>query len=135
MKKKSIEVWLYHAESCKFLLLQVSNANHNFWQPITGGIEAGETARQAAKREIFEETSQIVTLEALKKLGEQQVKIDEELTILKTVFFVPVTTQKCQISDEHIASKWASEKQVLETLYWSNNIESFAWAKKFIAQN
>lgn len=40
----------------RVLLLHRRPERGNFWQPITGGIEDGESPAEAARREVFEET-------------------------------------------------------------------------------
>jgi len=46
---------LVHDED-RVLLLHRRPERGNFWQPITGGIEAGESPAEAARREVLEET-------------------------------------------------------------------------------
>jgi len=55
--KQSIECWLFAEDAgleAPLLLLQAAMTEEHpaFWQPITGGIEPGETAEQACRREI-----------------------------------------------------------------------------------
>ncbi len=40
----------------RYLILKTIPERGGFWQPITGGLEEGETKREALKREIKEET-------------------------------------------------------------------------------
>jgi len=56
MMRQSIEAWIYHPEDQEILLLKVENESVSFWQPITGGIESGESPEEACLREIKEET-------------------------------------------------------------------------------
>ncbi len=52
----SIECWIIGPEQ-QVLLLQVparAGKHKAFWQPVTGGIEDGESPSQAALREIAE---------------------------------------------------------------------------------
>ena len=45
-------------DGTRVLLLHRRPERGNFWQPITGSIEVGETAQQTAQRELAEETGQ-----------------------------------------------------------------------------
>lgn len=54
--KYSIEAWIYNPIAKEILLLKVKTEQLSFWQPITGGIENGESSEIACIREIFEET-------------------------------------------------------------------------------
>ena len=56
MMRQSIEAWIYHPEDGEILLLKVEAEKVSFWQPITGGIESGESPEEACLREIKEET-------------------------------------------------------------------------------
>ena len=47
MMRQSIEAWIYHPEDREILLLKVENEKVSFWQPITGGIERGESTEEA----------------------------------------------------------------------------------------
>lgn len=40
----------------RFLLLKTKPERGSFWQPVTGGVESGETLVSAAEREALEET-------------------------------------------------------------------------------
>ncbi|MFN8178466.1 MAG: lipoyl(octanoyl) transferase LipB [bacterium] len=55
---ESVQTWLWrHAgESFEVLLLRRTDRAGGFWQPVTGLIEAGEAPRDAAAREVLEET-------------------------------------------------------------------------------
>src|SRR3990172_4659134 len=72
-RKKKVQVWLYRSadQGPEFLLLKrpPNWRSGEFWQPVTGSIEDGETPAEAAQREVREETD-------LAQLGEP---IDTEL--------------------------------------------------------
>ena len=88
MMKQSIEAWIFHTEDREILLLKVEDETVSFWQPITGGIESGESPEEACLREIKEETGLLLACSNLTSLGDFTVKIDENLTIHKDLFLV-----------------------------------------------
>ena len=81
MMRQSIEAWIYHPEDGEILLLKVEDEKVSFWQPITGGIESGESPEEACLREIKEATGLVLACSHLTSLGDFTVKIDENLFI------------------------------------------------------
>ena len=123
--KYSIEAWIYNPIAKEILLLKVKTEQLSFWQPITGGIENGESSEIACIREIFEETGLEIELTKLLKIGHHTVVIDEDLTIFKTLFLVETKQKDIRISDEHIDFMWTEVKNVPDILYWQSNQETF----------
>ena len=123
--KYSIEAWIYNPIAKEILLLKVKTEQLSFWQPITGGIENGESSEIACIREIFEETGLEIELTKLLQVGHYTVVIDEELNIFKTLFLVEKKQKDIRISDEHIDFIWTEVKKVPDILYWQSNQETF----------
>ena len=123
--RQSIEAWIYHPEDQEILLLKVENESVSFWQPITGGIESGESPEEACLREIKEETGLLLACSDLTSLGDFMVKIDENLTIHKTLFLVLTEQKEIQISDEHVGAQWIALEKVSSQLYWPSNQATF----------
>lgn len=123
--KYSIEAWIYNPIAKEILLLKVKTEQLSFWQPITGGIENGESSEIACIREIFEETGLEIELTKLLQVGHHTVVIDEDLTIFKTLFLVKTKQKDIHISDEHIDFMWTEVKNVPDILYWQSNQETF----------
>lgn len=123
--KYSIEAWIYDPIAKEILLLKVKTEQLSFWQPITGGIENGESSEIACIREIFEETGLEIELTKLLQVGHYTVVIDEDLTIFKTLFLVETKQKDIRISDEHIDFMWTEVKKVPDILYWQSNQETF----------
>ena len=123
--KYSIEAWIYNPIAKEILLLKVKTEQLSFWQPITGGIENGESSEIACIREIFEETGLEIELTKLLKISHHTVVVDEDLTILKTLFLVETKQKDIRISDEHIDFMWTEVKKVPDILYWQSNQETF----------
>lgn len=123
--RQSIEAWIYHPEEREILLLKVEDEKFSFWQPITGGIESGESPEEACLREIKEETGLLLACSSLTGLGDFMVKIDENLTIHKTLFLVLTEQKEIQISDEHVGAQWIALEKVSSQLYWPSNHTTF----------
>ena len=121
MMRQSIEAWIYHPDEREILLLKVENEKVSFWQPITGGIESGESSEEACLREIKEETGLLLSRSNLTGLGDFTVKIDENLTIHKNLFLVLAEQKEIQISDEHVGAQWVALDKVSSQLYWPSN--------------
>ena len=125
MMRQSIEAWIYHPEEREILLLKVEDEKFSFWQPITGGIESGESPEEACLREIKEETGLVLHRSNLTSLGDLTVKIDENLTIHKNLFLVLTDQKEIQISDEHVGAQWVALDKVSSQLYWPSNQATF----------
>ena len=125
MMRQSIEAWLFHPEDGEILLLKVEAEKVSFWQPITGGIESGESPEEACLREIKEETGLLLHRSNLTSLGDFMVKIDENLTIHKNLFLVLTEQKAIQISDEHVGAQWVALDKVSSQLYWPSNQATF----------
>ena len=125
MMRQSIEAWIYHPEDGEILLLRVEDEKVSFWQPITGGIESGESPEEACLREIKEETGLLLACSNLTSLGDFTVKIDENLTIHKNLFLVLTEQKEIRISDEHVGAQWVALDKVSSQLYWPSNQATF----------
>ena len=125
MMRRSIEAWIYHPEEREILLLKVEDETVSFWQPITGGIESGESPEEACLREIKEETGLLLDCSNLTGLGNFTVKIDEDLSIHKNLFLVLTEQKAIQISDEHVGAQWVALDKVSSQLYWTSNQATF----------
>ncbi|WP_367435193.1 NUDIX hydrolase [Streptomyces celluloflavus] len=127
--KYSIECWIISPDQ-DVLLLQVparSGEHAAFWQPITGGIEDGETPLQAALREIREETGLELTDTQLTEIAtDLTVVISPELTISKTLYTAsaPNTTVTTN-PHEHQAHQWLPPARVAEALLWDSNRDTW----------
>ena len=105
--------------------MKVEDEKFSFWQPITGGIESGESPEEACLREIKEETGLVLACSNLTSLGDFTVKIDENLFIHKNLFLVLTEQKEIQISDEHVGAQWVALDKVSSQLYWPSNQATF----------
>jgi lipoyl(octanoyl) transferase len=111
------------AHDGRVLLLKRSPARGGFWQPVTGRIEPGETAAQAARRELHEETGADVPVEPLdyrhgfgidpvlmrSPTGEVRVAVEEAFVARLPPGFEP------RLSEEHVEAAFVPAAEAAAT--------------------
>ncbi|HEY0590255.1 MAG TPA: lipoyl(octanoyl) transferase LipB [Thermoanaerobaculia bacterium] len=115
------------------LLLRRDPARGEFWQPVTGRIEPGETPAAAARRELLEETG----CDAVpRELGlRQSFLIDpaflpapaERLPFVDEISYEAELPAGCPIrlsAGEHQESRWMSFEEAYRTIRWTDDRES-----------
>ena len=94
------------------LLLRRATTLKGHWCQVSGGIEPGETAWQAALREIREETDLIPNKLYSADVSEQFYEIDKDAIWIAPVFVAFVSDcAKVTTNDEHSEFKWVSFAQ------------------------
>jgi dATP pyrophosphohydrolase len=134
-RRKSIEVWMLTTfQGQKMVLLlnvppSVARRPERFWQPITGGVRAGETAEEACLREIKEETGVEVQLNELTKWPHSFELELADTHLSKTLFLAELDhpPPRVQINPEkHDAYQWVAIEQCPEWLFWPSNHATWA---------
>lgn len=134
----SVECWLVNAEG-DVLLLHVSaddSPPDGFWQPLTGGIEEGESPLDALYREIDEETGiGAEDVEPHEVASGIVVRISDELEVSKTLFHARVAATEVKVAaDEHDDYRWTAVADVPDLLHWESNRVTWARVLPQIAQ-
>ncbi len=105
----------------------------NFWQPVTGGVMKGEDIKDAALREVQEETgiSQPIRLYSLNYMftfpNEEPYKklYDEDITEIKEFTFgFETDTEVIKLSKEHAAYQWMSPEKAMSRFKFAENKEA-----------
>jgi dATP pyrophosphohydrolase len=105
----------------------------DFWQGVTGGLEEGENAKQAALRELSEETGFVHS--SLEKLDYfYSFPVQDEwrkmyspgtVVIVEHVFIAIVERhEEPTLSEEHDKWKWCTLDQALQLLIYPGNIQA-----------
>ena len=108
----------------EYLLLKRLPKRNGFWQPVTGGVEEGETRNEALRREIREETgikNIIAVLEDLYLFEFSDPNLNQEY-----VYGVEVSPSEEIVLDrkEHSEYRWCSFQEALQLLHWKENKEA-----------
>jgi len=110
-----IEAILFNRTNGKiqYLLLKRISRRGGFWQPITGGLEEGETKIEALRREIREETGIKDIIKIIEDVHYHEF-LDPHL-VKEYVFGVEVSSDEKVILDEreHSEFKWCSFQEAL----------------------
>jgi dATP pyrophosphohydrolase len=118
----------------EYLLLKRLPERNGFWQPVTGGVEEGETRNEALRREIREETgikNIVAVLEDLYFFEFSDPNLNQEY-----VYGVEVSPSEEIMLDqkEHSEYKWCSFHEALQLLHWKENKEALRKLNKKLTQ-
>jgi 8-oxo-dGTP pyrophosphatase MutT (NUDIX family) len=113
-----------NSNTIEYLLLKRLPDRNGFWQPVTGGLEEGETRTEALRREIEEETgikNLIRVIEGLYYFEFSDPNLNQEY-----VYGVEVSSTEEVVLDgkEHIEYRWCGIKDALQLLSWKENKEA-----------
>ena len=103
-----------------FLILKRASTKlyEHLWQGVAGKIEAGETASQAAIRELDEETGlkpkHMFIADHISRFYETH---DDRINLVP-VFGIEVDSDDVTLSEEHCDFKWVTLDEALEYLVW-----------------
>lgn len=108
----------------QYLLLKRIPERDGFWQPVTGGLEEGETRVEAVKREVSEETGIKNVIRIIKDV--HYFEYSDPHFIKEIVYGVEISSNERIILDkkEHSENKWCSFKEALKLLKWKENKEA-----------
>ncbi len=139
MKEKySIECWIYNEDHDSFLLLQCpeTEVHRSYWQPITGGIDPGETREQACIREVSEESGILFTENDITVVLDRfTVHVPQkDFLLVKPIYIARTKNTEVRISEEHLDFKWTLPDEVPGLLLWDSNRYTFSKVLEFLKE-
>jgi 8-oxo-dGTP pyrophosphatase MutT (NUDIX family) len=118
----------------EYLLLQHPEGH---WGFPKGHIEEEEDLREAARRELREETGigSITIVADFQGEVEYEFNRDDELVHKRVTYFLGETDQdEVQLSPEHLAFQWLDYRRALERLTYENSRALLRRAERFLSE-
>ena len=113
----------------RFLMLRRSRERGGWWQGVTGTAEPGESLKDAARREVAEETgvtspARMIDLDFAFHFELSRYGGGRTVNAVKHSFGVQVDDEQVKLSDEHDSSVWVGFEDALRLLTWEDNKEA-----------
>jgi len=123
-----------NGNNVEYLLLKRLPERNGFWQPVTGGVEEGETRKEALCREIREETGIKNIIAVLE--GIYLFEFSDPNPYQEYVYGVEVSPSEEIVLDrkEHSEHRWCSFQEALQLLHWKENKEALRKLNKTLMQ-
>ena len=140
---QSVLVVIYTKDTNRVLMLQRQD-DPDFWQSVTGTIESGETPKNTAIRELWEEVRLEISenspaLFDCKESIEFEIfphfryKYAPNVTHCREHWFLLAMEQEFEpVLSEHLAYQWVSPEQAIQMTKSSNNAEAI---RKYILKD
>ena len=140
---QSVLVVIYAKDTNRVLMLQRQD-DTDFWQSVTGTIESGETPKNTAIRELWEEvrleiSENSTVLFDCKESIEFEIfphfryKYAPNVTHCREHWFLLAMEQEFEpVLSEHLAYRWVSPEQAIQMTKSSNNAEAI---RKYILKD
>lgn len=120
-----------------FLILKRAETKlyEHLWQGVAGKIEEGETAPEAAKRELMEETGLEPKMMFVADHVSRFYEAHGDRINLVPVFGVEVDTDSVTLSDEHCEYKWVTLEVALDHLVWRGQKQGIQVVSEMVLSN
>ena len=118
IRTAEIAVFVTRRDGREVLLVHRSPVQGGYWHVVAGGVESGETASQAAERELVEETGLVARVSAGVEVTEHidaGVGIDMPITCFRVA--APDDWEPA-LDWEHDGHRWCSPTEAFEALRW-----------------
>jgi dATP pyrophosphohydrolase len=113
-------------EKIQYLVMKRTPEREGFWQPVTGGLEEGETRVEALRREVLEETGIKDFVRIIEDV--HYFEYSDSHFIKEYVFGVEISSKEKVLLDgsEHSEFRWCGFHEALDLLKWKENKEALS---------
>ncbi|HSX28081.1 MAG TPA: NUDIX pyrophosphatase [Candidatus Saccharimonadales bacterium] len=120
----------------EFLVIKRVPDDGGFWQPITGGIDAGETPRETVIREIAEEVGISELLHVSEELARHEFELDDGRRASDILHAVEVPVHaEVVLSHEHEDHHWLPLEDAIALLKFDTNKAAMRLALQYAQAN
>jgi 8-oxo-dGTP pyrophosphatase MutT (NUDIX family) len=123
----------------EYLLLHYPSLkkDQSYWDFPKGHLEEKETAKEAAIREVKEETGigieNLILIDGFKKEIKYYFKKDNKLVFKIVYYFLAKTLkEEVEISSEHLGYRWASPQEAKKLIKFSSSRKLIDEAEEFL---
>jgi dATP pyrophosphohydrolase len=111
-------------EKIQYLVMKRTPEREGFWQPVTGGLEEGETRVEALRREVLEETGIKDFVRIIEDV--HYFEYSDSHFIKEYVFGAEISSTEKVVLDgsEHSEFRWCGFQEALDLLKWKENKEA-----------
>ena len=134
-----VAIFVTRRRRTEVLIVHRSPVQGSYWHVVAGGVESGETAEEAARRELREETGLDAAIQRTGKIVEYAYSLTEEPAERRATYdpSVAEVTVTCFIADapddwepqldwEHDGHRWCSPDDAARTLRWPETARALA---------
>ena len=117
----------------EFLVALRSPERHGYWNPIAGGIENGETAEAAARRELEEESGLVVSGRFERIPLDLSYTRPEGVSVPLHAFLAEAPESwEPVLDDEHVDYRWCSAAEADALLTYPEPRQAYAYAARLL---
>jgi 8-oxo-dGTP pyrophosphatase MutT (NUDIX family) len=138
MRTTQIEAILFRkeADAVRYLLFKRNAQKGGFWQPVTGGVEEGESIEDCLKRELSEETGFHDPKNIIDLRFHFSFPDDHGGVLTEYVYGVELAAdQEPKLSSEHTEYRWVDLDEAMQLLKWEDNKVALGKLNDIVAEN
>lgn len=132
IRKVLVVVTRGRGEDARVLMLRRAPPKPDEWQPVTGGVDKGESVEAAAAREAYEETSLRGKLKPLGLVHKFSKPLPDgtSFEFEEHAFAISIDEGEVVLSPEHRGFTWSPARDAADLVHWPHQREAILAATR-----